>query len=89
MRRLHAVFVAGLLAAITAGCANQPSLRDKVFHPGPALYQQQKAQRFDPYNEITVGSRDDTSRPLGYQQPNPEAAQGRWDDWGMPRFGHD
>lgn len=85
----HAFLVAGLLSAVTAfGCAGNEPVRQKLFSPGPALYQRQKAQRFDPYPEMPVGSRDDQVRPPDYLQPNPEPARGRWLEWGMPRFGH-
>lgn len=88
--RCHRLFVLwGLSAATALGCARDETLRQKLFQPGPAQYQRQRAEKYDPYNEIPIGPRDDTSRPPDFQQPNPEAAQGRWDDWGWPRFGHD
>lgn len=89
MRRLPEIMLGGMLAVLAAGCAGNGSLSEKLLHPGPAQYQRQRAEKFDPYNEISVGSRDDTSRPLGYIEPNTEAARGRWNSWGWPRFGHD
>lgn len=88
MRRFCVLMVGGIVAAPAAGCGTNPAWRNKIFHPGPTQYQQQNAEKFDPYNEISVGPRDDTSRPLSYREPNPEAAQGRWDAWGWPRYGH-
>ncbi|HWB08523.1 MAG TPA: hypothetical protein VG826_04840 [Pirellulales bacterium] len=81
-----------LLATVTlvmAGCGiGQGQLRQQIFRPGPAPYQQQRAVRFDPFNEQTyVGTPDNSSRPRDYYQPNPEASRGRWRDWGAPRFG--
>lgn len=88
MRRYLLLVLGGLLVAVFPGCSGDQTLRQKLFRPGPAQYQRQKAERFDPYNEIPIGPRDDSSRPPDYQQPNPEAAQGRWREWGFPRFGH-
>lgn len=89
MRVWQLLIVAGVTALAAAGCARDETLRQKLFQPGPAQYQRQRAEKFDPFNDIQSGPRDDSSRPPDYQQPNPEASQGRWDDWGWPRFGHD
>ncbi|HUY91875.1 MAG TPA: hypothetical protein VMV10_24255 [Pirellulales bacterium] len=88
MRRFQLLVLAGITVAVAAGCAGERPVMQKLFRPGPTNYQRQKAERFDPYNEIPIGPRDDTSRPLDYQHPIPEAAQGRWNEWGWPRFGH-
>ena len=58
----------------------------KLFHPGPVEYQQQRAQKFDPYPEYGPGI--DQTRPLQYDRPPPEASRGRWEQWGAPRFGY-
>jgi len=89
VRQYHWFVLGGLSAASALGCARDETLRQKLLQPGPAQYQRQRAEKKDPYNQIPIGPRDDTSRPPDYQQPNPEAAQGRWDEWGWPRFGHD
>jgi hypothetical protein len=81
-----------LLAAITltmAGCGiGQGQLAQQIFRPGPAPYQQQRAVKFDPFNEQNyVGTPDNSSRPRDYYQPNAEPSRGRWPTWGAPRFG--
>lgn len=86
MRRWGLFLLAGLSALAPLGCAR---MRDRLLHPGPSQFQRQRAEKKDPYNHIPIGPRDDTGRPPDYQFPNPEAADGRWDDWGWPRFGHD
>jgi hypothetical protein len=88
MRRVRFFLLGGLSIGFVAGCTGNGAVRQKLFRPGPAQYQRQKAERFDPYNEIPIGPRDDSSRPPDYMRPNPEAAQGRWGEWGLPRFGH-
>jgi hypothetical protein len=80
-----------LLAAAVAGVAGcgigQGQLRQQIFRPGPAQYQQQRAVKFDPYQEQEVGTPDNSSRPRDYYLPNAEPTRGRWDTWGAPRFG--
>lgn len=88
MRHSLLLVAGALMAATEVGCAGPEPARQKLFAPGPPIYQRQKAQRFDPYNELPVGARDDTSRPPDYLYPNPEAARARWMQWGLPRFGH-
>jgi hypothetical protein len=88
VRQLQLLVVGTLFAASAVSCAGREPLGQKIFSPGPAPYQRQKAQRFDPYNEVQVGPRDDTSRPPDYLEPNPEPSRGRWLEWGLPRFGH-
>jgi hypothetical protein len=89
VHRYLLIVLGGLSAASAVGCASDQTLHQKLFQPGPAQYQRQRAEKYDPYNEIPIGPRDDSSRPPDFQQPNPEAAQGRWKRWGWPRFGHD
>jgi hypothetical protein len=90
VRNFQLLVLGTLLGAAAAGCAGDQTLRQKLFQPGPSQYQRQKAERFDPYSEMPIGAPDDrgTGRPTDYQQANPEASRGRWDDWGLPRFGH-
>lgn len=77
------------IALATAGCGiGQGQLRQQIFRPGPAQYQQQRAVKFDPFNEQNyVGTPDNSSRPRDYYQPNAEPTRGRWPDWGAPRYG--
>jgi hypothetical protein len=91
VRHFQLLVLGTLLAAAATGCARDQTLRQKLFQPGPTQYQRQRGEKFDPYSELPVGNHDDrgTGRPNNYQEPNPEAARGRWDEWGWPRFGHD
>ena len=53
----------------SAGC---PTMQGPGYiHPGSAQYQQQQAQRFDPYPVTDVGP-DMAARPLAYIRPAPE-----------------
>ena len=90
MRNFQPLVLVTLLGAAAVGCAGDQTLRQKLFQPGPSQYQRQKAERFDPYTEMPIGAPDDrgTGRPTDYQQANPEASRGRWNEWGSPRFGH-
>ena len=46
-------------------------------HPGSAAYQQQKAERFDPYPENEPGPQVVGARPREYQKPSPEPSRAR------------
>lgn len=46
--------------------------------PGPAKYQQAKAQRFDPYPQTTGAPQVVGSRPPGYEFPPAEPLRARW-----------
>lgn len=88
MRRSHRLLFAAVLAC-AGGCGiGQGQLRDQVLNPGPVRYQQQRANHFDPYPELKVGTPDNTIRPRNYLEPIPEPARGRWPQWGLPRFGY-
>ena len=88
---LTRLVLVALFATAAPGCGiGQGQLRNQVFRPGPAQYQQQQAVRFDPYSEqeTYTGPRDSSARPRDYIKPNPEPTRGRWDTWGLPRFGY-
>jgi hypothetical protein len=89
VRRIFVSLCAVVVLTLTGCGIGQGQLRQQVFRPGPARYQQERAVKFDPYSEQEryAGPRDSTSRPRDYYQPNPEPTRGRWLDWGAPRFG--
>jgi hypothetical protein len=69
------------------GCADKKFGLPKFFAPGPTQFQQQQAQKFDPYAEY--GPALGESRPPrgAGDQPLPEASRNRWELWGAPRYG--
>ncbi len=84
------VLLFATIALATTGCGiGQGQLWQQIFRPGPAQYQQQRAVKFDPYDEQIVGTRDNSSRPRDYYQPNAEPTRGRWREWGAPRYGYE
>jgi len=86
VRRATSILLAiGLLGA--CGCTSPKFGWPKLFGPGPAPYQQERAQKFDPYAEY--GPALSESRPRSYDAPPPEASRGHWDDWGSPRYGNE
>lgn len=73
-----------LVVALAAGC---PNLQGPGYlHPGPAWYQQQQAQRFDPYPATDVGP-DMAARPLAYLRPAPETERNQNATTFVERFG--
>jgi hypothetical protein len=87
MRHWLPTFLATALCLSVAGCRTTevPSL---CCPPGPVDYQQQKAQRFDPYAEPGIAPFADGTRPRDYQNPVAEPSRARWDPrtW-VRRFG--
>ena len=73
-----AVLITGL-----AGC--QGLAPPSVLHPGPAEYQQRRAQRFDPYPENEPGPEIVGARPLEYGKPPAEVQRARWSPWNTGR----
>jgi hypothetical protein len=67
MMRRHALL--SLALAGFAGCAGLQG--PGYVHPGTAQYQQNQAQRFDPFPATDVGP-DMAARPLAYMRPAPE-----------------
>jgi hypothetical protein len=74
-----------LLVLTVAGCAGTEPPR--LFSPGPASYQRQQAQRFDPYPDNDMGPAMADVRPPDFQEPPPEPTRARWLKWGGPRLG--
>ena len=67
--------VAAVLFMGMAGCGVE---RPRLLHPGPAAYQQKKAERFDPYADNDIGPEVVGARPRDYQKPIPETSRARW-----------
>ena len=66
--------VALLLAA--AGCSTSGGTN--LLCPGPAAYQQRRAERFDPYSEREIGPEIAGARPREFDRPVAEPARVRW-----------
>jgi hypothetical protein len=70
--------------AIALGCTGPNGERrpgmPRIFGPGPADYQQQRAQRFDPYADpdMTNDNNMQDARPRAYQLPPAEPSRARW-----------
>lgn len=71
-RRIAAYF---LLGGCLPGCCGlaPPNLH----YPGPASFQQARAQVFDPYPENEPGPRIEGGRPLEYERPVAEVERAR------------
>jgi hypothetical protein len=67
--------IAAVLLAGLGGCGVE---RPRLLHPGPAAYQQKKAERFDPYADNDIGPEVVGARPRDYQKPIPETSRARW-----------
>jgi hypothetical protein len=79
MDRLWTLAVGGCLLAGAAGCTGlaPPDWR----HPGPAAYQQRRAEQFDPYPENEPAPAIVGGRPLQYDRPPAEVLRARWFPW--------
>ncbi len=78
------LFVAGLLFLVSlSGC--KTTAMPKLFHPGSANEQQNRALRYDPYPENESGPAMTSSRPRDYDKPPPETSRSRWHigKWGQ------
>ncbi len=75
MRNPGRWIVAAVLLTGLAGCGME---RPRLLHPGPAAYQQKKAERFDPYADNDIGPEVVGARPRDYQKPIPEPSRARW-----------
>lgn len=73
--RLRLFSLAGL-AAVLLGCTGTGG--PSWFRPGPAQYQQRKAERFDPYAQPDIGPDVTGARPREYDRPTAEPARSRW-----------
>ena len=68
MNRIHALLAVALAGLV--GCADLAPPR--ILHPGSEEYQQNRAQRFDPYPMTDVAPDVVGGRPLQYIKPAPE-----------------
>ncbi len=84
LRTLAAISIAALALTAT-GCRG--TAQPQFFGPGSAPYQQQRAQRFDPYPETNIGPSVDGGRPDSYSAPAPEPARGHANQWSPSPFG--
>ncbi len=68
------------LAVAACGCAqDRPDFGwPRLFGPGPADRQQQRAVRFDPYPQDNGGPSLTGVRPREYEKPIPEIDRARW-----------
>lgn len=86
--RLRLVLLAGGLGGLVGGLAGCRSLTPPSFgNPGPAAYQQSRAQRFDPYPENEPGPPVVGARPMEYEKPAAEVLRSRWwlsSHWRLP-----
>lgn len=73
--RPHVLWIALCLAVCGCRSMERPSL----CWPGPSAYQQQKAQRFDPYPENDIAPPVVGGRPIDYMEPVAEPSRARWD----------
>ncbi len=78
--RLVPVFVVSLLAM--QGCTVPPPIDlPDLTNPGPAAYQQRRANRWDAYPETDTGPALDGARPREFSSSNPEPTRARWSFW--------
>jgi hypothetical protein len=74
MNRSGKWFFALVLVSASGGCVSSP----RLFHPGSAAYQQQKAVRFDPYVDNDIGPAVVGARPRDYDKPPAEPVRAHW-----------
>lgn len=74
MNRSASWIAAWMLALAAGGCVSPP----RWLHPGPAPYQQRKAERFDPYADNDIGPTIAGARPRDYDKPLAEPNRARW-----------
>ncbi len=74
MKRSGKWTAALVLMLAASGCVSPP----RLLQPGSAAYQQQKAERFDPYAENDIAPAIVGARPREYDKPLAEPARARW-----------
>lgn len=76
------LMLALLLALPLVGCSSTVR-KPKLFHPGPASYQQYNATQFDPYPQNDMAPAIDGGRPITWSQPPSEVVRARQQQpWG-------
>lgn len=83
MSRLVRWLVVMVFAVAVGGCAGLE--RPRLLAPGPAAYQQRRAERFDPYADNEAGPAVVGARPREYDKPFAEPSRARWTIPWMPR----
>lgn len=74
-----------LLTLPLVGCSSTVR-KPKLFHPGPAGYQQYNATQFDPYPQNDMAPAIDGGRPITWSQPPSEVVRARQQQpWGPGR----
>jgi hypothetical protein len=66
-----------VFAMLLGGC-NPSVAPPRLFNPGPAPYQRQRAVQFDPYPDQDAGPSVAGGRPLDYDRQIPEADRSRF-----------
>ncbi len=80
----HSVYCRFSLVALVAfatGCANPAFSMPNWTNPGPAAYQQRRANRWDIFPESQMGGDMDGARPRSFAESNPEPTRARWNFW--------
>lgn len=85
MRTYRFTLLAAMGIAAATGCRGQ--LREKFFPPGPMQYQQEKAQRWDPFPLEMSHNAQDEVRPREFNRPPAPATRGQPYEFGMPKYG--
>ncbi|MFC1596664.1 hypothetical protein ACFL5Q_01825 [Planctomycetota bacterium] len=79
MARSYSVLLAAFLVIGFLGC--QSVSRPDWLHPGPAAYQQSRAEQYDPFPENEPGPAIIGARPREYEKPVAEPLRARWIPW--------
>src|SRR5262249_53957731 len=70
------------LSVLSLGCSVPPPWdMPDLTNPGPAAYQQRRANPWDIYPETAVGPALDGARAREFATSNPEPARARWSFW--------
>lgn len=69
---------------VLSGCAAPPFDTPNWLDPGPAAYQQRRANRWDIYPETDNVGDMDGARPREFATSNPEPTRARWSFWPFP-----
>lgn len=83
MHKFWSILSLAALLLVAVGCST--SGQSNLFSPGPAAYQQRRAERFDPYAERETGPEIAGARPRDYDRPVAEPARSRWMPWSTTR----
>lgn len=73
MRRIS---IASMLLLMTSACSST-IYKPTLLHPGPAPFQRNNAQQFDPYPPMDLGPEIVGGRPKDFQKPPDEVTRAR------------